>query len=55
VANRRHLGYESRHEPLLGRRAFAPRLARCAAAAAALVALSLLAGMAGYHYLEGMA
>jgi hypothetical protein len=55
VAKRVLLGYESRHEPLLGRRAFARRVARSAGAAAALVALSLAAGMIGYHYLEGMA
>jgi hypothetical protein len=55
VAKRVLLGYESRHEPLLGRRAFARRVARSAGAAAALVSLSLAAGMIGYHSPEGMA
>jgi hypothetical protein len=51
---RRIFHYESRHQPLLTRRAFARRLAGSAGAATLLIGLSLLAGMAGYRYLEGM-
>jgi hypothetical protein len=47
--------YESKHQPLLSRAAFARRLARNFAAASLLIGVSLLAGMAGYHWLEGMA
>jgi hypothetical protein len=54
LAKRRFLRYESRHEPLLTRKAFARRLAGTFGAAAVLVGVSLLGGMAGYHYLEGM-
>src|SRR5437868_10983708 len=53
---RHHLfRYESRHQPLLPRRAFLRRLARNFAVASLLVALSLGAGMVGYRYFEGMA
>ena len=48
------LGFESRHEPLLSRWAFARRLARNLAASMVLIGLSLGGGMAGYHYFEGM-
>lgn len=47
--------YESRHHPVLPRRAFARRLARNFAAALLLIGVSLVGGMAGYRYLEGMA
>ena len=49
------LGYESKHEPLLGRKQFATRVLRNLGASALLVGVSLLAGMAGYHVYEGMA
>jgi hypothetical protein len=53
---RRHLfRYESRHQPLLPRREFARRLGRSIAAASLLIGVSLAGGMAGYHYIEGMA
>jgi hypothetical protein len=39
----------------LSREAFARRLARNFGAASLLIGVSLLAGMAGYHWLEGMA
>jgi hypothetical protein len=42
------------HRPLPSRWVFAQRLGGGVAAAALLVALSLVAGMAGYHYLEGI-
>jgi hypothetical protein len=47
--------FESVRQPLLGRAAFARRLARSAAAAGLLVGPALLAGVAGYHHFEGMA
>jgi hypothetical protein len=52
---RRLFGYESKHDPLLGRAAFAARAARGLGLSALLVGLSLAAGMAGYHFIEGMA
>lgn len=52
--NRRLLAFESRHQPLLNRQAFTRRVARNFAAASLLIGVSLLAGMAGYRYLEGM-
>jgi hypothetical protein len=55
MARRSLLGFESRHQPLLGRAAFARRLAGSVAAAGLLVAPSLAVGMAGYRYCEGMA
>ena len=55
MAQHRLLKLETRRQPLLGRRAFARRLALSAAAASSLVGVSLLGGMAGYHWLEGMA
>ena len=48
------LHYESKHQPVLPRRAFLVRLARNGAVAAALVGLSLLGGMLGYRWFEGM-
>ena len=48
------LRFESKHQPLLSRRLFVRRLARNFAAALVLIGLSLLAGMAGYRYFEGM-
>ena len=47
--------YESRKHPPLPRTRFARRLAWHAAGAAALVLGSLLLGMAGYSYFEGLA
>ena len=49
------LGYESKHEPLLGRKQFAARIIRNLGASALLIGVSLLAGMTGYHLYEGMA
>jgi len=48
------LGYESKHQPLISRKAFAKRLAKSFAAATLLIGLSLLAGVLGYRYFEGM-
>ena len=47
--------YESRKHPPLSRTHFARRLAWHVAGAAALVLGSLLFGMAGYSYFEGLA
>ncbi|HEX5269543.1 MAG TPA: hypothetical protein VFW33_03600 [Gemmataceae bacterium] len=53
---RHHLfHYESKHQPLLGRGAFLRRVARSFGASSLLIGVSLVAGMAGYHWLEGMA
>ncbi len=54
MGKRHVLRFESKHQPLLARPAFARRLARNFAAASALVGVSLLAGMLGYHLTEGM-
>lgn len=53
--NRHVFNYESRSEPLLSRSGFARRLGINLLAAFVLIAISLLAGMAGYHYFESMA
>jgi hypothetical protein len=54
MARRHLLAYESMQQPLLDRRAFFRRVARNLAAASLLVGVSLLAGMLGYQYFEGM-
>jgi len=55
VLARRHvLAFEPKHKPLLSRQAFAKRVARNFAAASLLIGLSLVGGMVGYRYLEGM-
>ena len=48
------LDYEARHQPLLRREAFVRRLAAHFLATVLFVGVSLLGGMAGYRYLEGM-
>ena len=55
MTKRRPYRLESKRQPLLSRRAFAGRLAASFGVATAFIAVSLLAGVAGYHYLEGMA
>jgi hypothetical protein len=55
MRKKRVLNFESKHQPLLSRGQFAKRLAANFAAALLLVGASLLAGMAGYRYFEGMA
>jgi len=50
---RRLLKYERMNQPLLNRRDFARRLMANATFSIVLIAVSLVAGMAGYHYLEG--
>ena len=46
--------YERHSQPLISRRLFARRVARSLAAGASIIAVSLSAGMLGYHWLEGM-
>jgi hypothetical protein len=53
AVKRRLLKYERMNQPLLNRRDFARRLMANAGFSIALIVGSLLAGMAGYHYLEG--
>ena len=54
MAKRFFFRYETKHKPLLSRRAFAKRMARSFGTASLLIGLSLLAGMLGYRYFEGM-
>ncbi len=54
MVRRSPLALEHKHQALLGRAAFARRLAKSSAASATFIGLSLLAGMIGYHLLEGM-
>ena len=46
--------FERRHEPLLPRAAFFRRMLKYASLASGFIAVSLVIGMAGYHFLEGM-
>jgi hypothetical protein len=46
--------YERRSQPLLPRRQFVSRLAAHALLAGAIATASLAAGIAGYHWLEGL-
>jgi hypothetical protein len=46
--------YEARHQPLLPRAIFLRRVARHLGLAAAVLAVSLMAGMLGYHAFEGL-
>jgi hypothetical protein len=54
MARRHLLRYESKHQPLLSRAEFLRRLSRHFLASTTLIGVSLLVGMAGYHYLEGL-
>jgi hypothetical protein len=47
--------FEHARQPLVTRQVFLLRLAANVAVALALIALSLFAGMAGYHFLGGLA
>ncbi len=46
--------FEHRQQPILPRKAFLKRQAKFALIALAIIFGSLLIGMAGYHFLEGM-
>lgn len=52
LTKHRLFGLEHKRQPLLSTRAFARRLAASFGVATAFVGVSLLAGMAGYHFLE---
>jgi hypothetical protein len=54
IMKKRLFDFEARHQPLLSRAAFFRRLARHFLASVLLVGGSLLGGMAGYCYFEGM-
>ncbi len=54
MAKRTIFRYESKHQPLLSREAFAKRLAGSFGAATLLIGFSLLGGMLGYRHFEGM-
>ena len=54
MAKRSFFRYETKHQPLLSRRAFAKRVARSFGTASLLIGISLLGGMLGYRYFEGM-
>ena len=47
--------YEHRDQPLLPRRQYATRLAQSSAVGLAIVLAALAVGVAGYHFLEGLA
>jgi hypothetical protein len=48
------LKFEHKSQPLLSRPAFLKRLMLTVAMGTALIIVSLLGGMAGYHYFEGL-
>jgi hypothetical protein len=54
MSKHRLFNYESRHQALIPRHEFLKRFARNLAIASSFIALSLLAGMAGYHFLEAL-
>ena len=54
MARRSPLALEHKHQALLSRAAFARRLAKSSAASVAFIGVSLLAGMAGYHWIGGL-
>jgi hypothetical protein len=54
IIKKRLFEFEASHQPLLSRAAFFRRLTRHFLASVLLVGGSLLGGMAGYRYFEGM-
>jgi hypothetical protein len=46
--------FESMHQPVISRPAFVRRLGKSFVISVAVIALSLVAGMVGYHVTEGM-
>lgn len=54
MARHHLLRLESRTQPLLSRREFAVRLAKNFGVATVFIGISLLTGMAGYHWLENL-
>jgi hypothetical protein len=55
MSNRHMMKLERKREPLLTPREFAGRMARTIAVVTAFVTTSLIVGMAGYHFTEGLA
>lgn len=53
MRKRRLFRYENKHQPVLARKYFIGRFLAALGFASLLVGASLVAGMAGYHYLEG--
>jgi len=47
-------GLEAKTHPVLSRAGFARRMVRSLVLALGMIAVSLIAGMCGYHYLEGL-
>ena len=54
-AKRGPFGYEHKHHPVLSRREFAKRMARSFGLACAIIFVSLIVGMCGYRFFEGLA
>ena len=46
--------FERRHEPLISRAAFLRRMVKYALLASGFIVVSLVIGIAGYHFFEGM-
>ena len=55
MSKHRLFHFESKHQPLLSREAFAKRVAQSFGVAAVFIGVSLLGGMIGYHCLEDLA
>ena len=55
MSKRRLFHFESKHQPLLSRKAFVARVAASFGVASIFIAASLIAGMVGYHCLENLA
>ena len=54
VTKHKRFRFENKYQPLLSRPQFLVRMANYFLAAALLVSSSLIAGMLGYHFIEGM-
>jgi hypothetical protein len=54
MSKRGPLGFEAKHHPVLSRRQFARRMLRSLGLAFVMIAVSLLAGICGYHFLEDL-
>ena len=55
MPDKRLIGFETKRQALISGRAFANRMGRNLGAAFVFIAVSLFAGMCGYHFLEDMA
>jgi len=54
MTKRGPFGLEAKHQPVLSRKEFAKRMARSFGIAVLLILASLLFGVCGYHFLEGL-